>query len=252
MGRQLTVIKVGGAGLTDTSFLSTLVHNTESIIERGDAALIVHGGGPDIASLHDRLGLGFEVVDGLRVTNGDSIDLVVMVLCGLLNKRIVARLQRAGLRAVGASGIDGGILRAPYLDRKRFGEVGDTPEVQPGFLFRLIDLDYVPVVAPVAIGPNGTPVNVNADVAAQAIAIALDATTLDFVTSEPGVLRENQVIRSLTPDDTETLIQDGIVRGGMIPKIRAARVALESGVRTVRVGNLETLASGTATEAVLI
>ncbi|MEZ4649383.1 MAG: acetylglutamate kinase [Candidatus Eisenbacteria bacterium] len=252
MGRKLTVTKVGGAGLANESFLATLVRNTESIIERGDASLIVHGGGPDIAGLHGRLGLEFEVIEGLRVTNAESLDIVVMALCGLLNKRIVARLQNAGLRAVGVSGIDAGILRASYLDRSRFGEVGDAPEVQPGFLFRLIDQDYVPIVAPVAIGPGGTPVNVNADVAAQAIAIALDATELDFVTSEPGVVRDNRVIRSLTPDETESLIQEGTVRGGMIPKVRAARAALESGIRRVRVGNLDTLASGTATEAVLI
>lgn len=252
MGRKLIVTKIGGAGLGDPAFLDALVRNTKAAIERGDAPLIVHGGGPDIAILHDRLGIPFEVLQGLRITREESIDLVVMVLAGLLNKRIVARLVHSGLRAVGVSGIDAGTLYAPYLDRSAYGEVGGDPEVRPGLLFRLLDQHYVPVVAPVAMGPTGTAVNVNADVAAQAVAIALEAAALDFVTDMPGVLRDDAVIRTLHPEETESLIATGVVKGGMVPKVRAVRSALESGVHRVRVGTLESLESGTATEAVLI
>jgi acetylglutamate kinase len=252
MMSRLIVTKVGGAGLGDPGFLDALTRNTVEVVRRGDRALIVHGGGPDIASLHDRLGIPFEVRQGLRVTRDESIDLVVMALCGLLNKRIVARFLREGIRAVGVSGIDGGTLRAPFLDRDTLGDVGGDPEVHPEFLLRILEHHYVPVVAPVAIGPEGTAVNVNADVAAQAIAIALGAATLDFVTDAPGVLEEDAVIRVLRPENTESLIASGVVQGGMVPKIRAARAALESGVDRVRVGNLESLAAGTATEAALI
>ena len=252
MERRVVVTKVGGAGLGHAAFLDGLTRSTSEILQRGDAPLIVHGGGPDIASLHDRLSVPFEVRQGLRVTREESLDLVVMALCGLLNKRIVARFVSAGIRAVGISGIDAGLLRAPYLDQETLGEVGGDPEVDPGFLRQMLEQGYVPVVAPVALGPRGTAVNVNADLAAQAIAIALGAAALDFVTDTPGVLREDAVIRLLGPEDTETLIASGVVRGGMVPKVRAARAALAAGVDRVRVGNLESLAAGTATEAALV
>jgi acetylglutamate kinase len=232
--------------------LERLTRRVRTLVEEGDAPLLVHGGGPDIARLHDRLQVPFETCDGMRVTRGESMNLVVMVLCGLLNKRLVARLVSSGLRAVGLSGIDAGILEAGYLDRKRWGEVGGEPELQPGYLFHLLDRGYVPVVAPVALGPHGSAVNVNADVAAQAIAVGLDAAVLDFVTDTPGVLRGETVIETLGVEDTERLISSGIVRGGMVPKLRAARRALESGVMRVRVGDLESLERETATEAVLL
>ncbi|MCA9727898.1 MAG: acetylglutamate kinase [Candidatus Eisenbacteria bacterium] len=252
MGRRLNVTKVGGAALTDPSFLAELTRHVHTLVENDAAPLLVHGGGPEIARLHQRLDIPFEFSEGMRVTRGESMEVVTMVLAGLLNKRLVARLVSSGLRAVGISGVDAGMLRAAYLDRDRWGEVGGEPEVQPGCLYHLLDRGYIPVVAPVALGPDGNAINVNADLAAEAIAVALDAPDLDFVTDTPGVLRDERVVGTLGAEEIERLIEEGVVSGGMIPKLRAARRALESGVIRVRVGDLRSLEQETATEAVLL
>jgi acetylglutamate kinase len=215
--------------------------------------VLVHGGGPRISALHDALDEPRSTWEGLRVTSERGMEITTMVLCGLVNKALVAGLVVRGVRAIGLSGIDLGLLRADLLDPERLGRVGASPEVDVDAIVRWTD-GLVPVIAPVSLGPDGNPVNVNADTAARAIAGALGARRLDFVTDVPGVRgerRDDAPIRRLCLTDADDLLRHpSAVAGGMRPKLRSAVAAVRGGVGRVRVGNLGSLGSGTATEVV--
>lgn len=243
------VVKVGGARLVDAGDLDRLVDHVASLRAAGSRPLVVHGGGPEISELHQRLEIEVERHEGLRVTRGEGMDLTVMVLCGAVRTRIVQHFSARGVPALGVSGVDLGLLRAPLLDVDLLGRVGGPPAVDLERLHQLLGLDAVLVVTPVSIGPDGRPVNVNADDAAHAIATALEAASLDFLSDIPGVRSgDDDVLEQVQPADVERLIADGVVHGGMVPKLRAAVAALHAGVERVRIGDLATLADGTATE----
>jgi len=211
--------------------------------------VVVHGGGQDIAALQARLGLEPVKVDGLRVTDAESLAVAQMVLSGHTNKHVVRTLLAAGLDAVGLSGVDGGLLRCrkkahPTVD---LGLVGEVTSVRAGLLDKLIEAGLVPVVSPVSLGEDGQIYNVNADEAAGAIAAALAAAALDFVSNVPGVLAKGDLLPELSAAAAEALIADGTVSGGMIPKVRTALDALDRGIPRVRIVNLAGLGAGGGT-----
>lgn len=247
--RSTTVVKVGGARLARVEDLDRLVGHVQELRTAGHRPVIVHGGGPEISELHRRLEVEVEKHDGLRVTRGEGMDLTVMVLCGTVRTRLVARFAAHGVPAVGISGADLGLLHAPLLDVDLLGRVGGPPTVDVAQLRRLLALDAVVIVTPVSLGPDGGLVNVNADDAAHAIATALQADSLDFASDIPGVRDDREeILGRLDPDDVRELIADGVVTGGMVPKLKAAVAALRAGVERVRIGDLTTLSDDRATE----
>jgi len=249
---KTVVIKIGGARLSAKDDLDKLTNHVNFHKRNGFSVAIVHGGGPEISELHQRLSLPFEKRNGLRVTGKKSMELVSMVLCGTVNKRIAAHFSRRGLKSIGLSGIDGGLLNADLLDESVYGRVGRNPEVKSDLLWELFSLDYVPVIAPVALCADGGLVNINADDSALAIAMAIGASSFDFITDIPGVEnKEKNIIPEMTPKDIQTLIDNRVVRGGMIPKLQAAAKAVRSGVGCVRVGDFESIERKRATAVVV-
>ncbi len=245
---DIRVVKVGGAALDDIEYLAALTQHVKQLIADGVRVVLVHGGGKEIGEFHERLGLPFRRELGLRVTSNEGMPLVTMILCGLVNKRVVAHLNDYGVRALGISGADYGLMRASFLNEARLGRVGGPPEVSPEPLRRLLADRTVVVLAPVSLGPDGGLLNVNADVAAQSIAVALGAYSLDFVTDVEAVRGSEGPLRALQPREVQKLMASDIVTGGMIPKLQASVAAIDGGVSRVRVGNLESLVRGTATE----
>jgi acetylglutamate kinase len=211
--------------------------------------LIVHGGGKEIASWQERLGLEPHFVEGLRVTDAQSLQVAEMVLSGLVNKRLVARLVAGGVPAVGLSGVDGGLIRVERMSHPAgdLGFVGRVVEVNPTSLEALLGQGLLPVISPISLGLDGQTYNVNADHAARAIARAVGTESLVFVSDVPGVLVEGSPLPHLGTDQVEPLIRDGVIGGGMVPKVRSALAALAGGVLTVRITNLEGLRSGGGT-----
>ncbi len=243
-----TVLKVGGSLLTEEARMDALGHHVHGLLDGGGRVVVVHGGGVEIAALHDALGVPTRKRSGLRVTPAESMWITTMVLCGSVNKRLVARLLVQGIPAMGLSGIDLGLLRADLINEPSLGRVGGPPRVDDALLRMLIAQGFVPVLAPVSLGSDGEPVNVNADTAAQGIAAALGADSLDFVSDVAGVLDGDTPLRRLRPDEVQPLIARSVVSGGMVPKLQAALAALDAGVRRVRVGSVPSLRSGEATE----
>lgn len=231
---DLIVMKIGGsiAG-EDASALDAIV----SLHDSGHSLVVVHGGGPLVGDWAAKLGYETKFIRGLRVTDGPTRDLALAVLGGLANARIVAALIARSVPAVGLNGIDGGILRAQRED-SALGFVGSIRRVDSALLEELIDAGRVPVVAPAALeepAPAGEPaevLNVNADSAAGAIAAALAARLLVFVTDVPGVrAKDGKVLTTLDRDRAKALVDDGTIEGGMLPKVEACLVAAGAGCR---------------------
>jgi acetylglutamate kinase len=242
----MRVLKIGGNELDRAAFLGRLAEEVRAIDE---PVVIVHGGGRAIADLQARLGLKTVKVEGLRVTDPESLRVVEMVLSGSANKQIVAALVTAGVDALGLSGVDRGLLRCekkahPTAD---LGLVGEIVQVQTDVLMELVATGVTPVVSPISLGLDGRTYNINADQAAGAVAQALGADLLDFVSNVPGVLQDGHVLPTLTAAEAERLIETEVIREGMVPKVRAALTALEQGVRRARIVDLDGLAAGGGT-----
>ena len=240
----MRVIKIGGNELNDPGFLPLLAewvaHTTKPEKGIGESVVIVHGGGRDIAMMQAQVGLEPKKVDGLRITDPDSLTVAQMVLSGHTNKQIVASLLVTGVDAVGLSGVDGRLLTAhkkehPSVD---LGLVGEITEVRADLLLNLGAQGITAVISPISLGQDGFIYNVNADEAASAIALALHADLLDFISNVPGVLNNGQVVSQLTASQTEDLINQGIINGGMVPKVRGALTAVAKGVPRARIVNL--------------
>jgi acetylglutamate kinase len=240
------VIKVGGNELDDTAFVDALVGVVGQLVE---PPVLVHGGGKEIRSLQERLGLEPQYIDGLRVTDLESLAVVQMVLAGRVNKRLVAALNVRGVDAFGMSGVDRGAVKAEKLEHPAgdLGWVGRVVAVRSEVFHRLLSDGITPVLSPICWGADGSMFNVNADHVALAVASELAAETLVFLSNVPGVMNEDQLVESISPAQVETLIADGVVLGGMVPKIRSAVEAVARGVGAVRITNLEGLAEGTGT-----
>ncbi|MFQ5410023.1 MAG: acetylglutamate kinase [Anaerolineales bacterium] len=240
------VLKIGGNELDDPDFLTALAL---AVAEQPEPVVIVHGGGRSISSLQTRLGLEPRQVDGLRITDQESLSVTEMVLSGQANKRIVRALLGAGLDALGLSGVDRGLLRCRKLEHAKadLGLVGEIVSVRAEVITALVQQGVAPVISPVSLGLDGNTYNVNADHAASAIASAVGASLLDFVSNVPGVTSEGAVLPQLTRAETDELIASGVINGGMVPKVRSALRALEEGVRAVRIVNLEGIIRGGGT-----
>ncbi len=245
----MRVLKIGGNELADRAFLRGLAIAVASL---PGPTVLVHGGGQAIADLQQRLGLKVVKIDGLRVTDAESMQVVEMVLSGAINKLLVRALLAQGLDAIGLSGVDGGLLRCRPKQHETadLGFVGEIESVRAAWLRRLIDQGGLPVISPVSLSSDNQTYNINADEAAAAVAVALDAAQLDFISNVPGVVDTSQsdaVIPTLTVAETERLIAAGTIHGGMVPKVRAALHAVAQGVPRARVVNLEALATGGTT-----
>lgn len=242
------VIKIGGNEMNAPGFLDELARQI-AMLSAGEPLIIVHGGGQEIAALQSRLGIEPLKVDGLRVTNAESLAVAQMVLSGHTNKAIVKALLAGGLDAVGISGVDGGLLRCRKKQHSTvdLGLVGEVVRVRTDLLRRLSAEGTIPVISPISLGEDGQTYNVNADEAAGAIAQALSAGALDFVSNVPGVLDQGRVLPGLTPPEAEALIRDGVISGGMIPKTRTALDALGRGVPNVRIVDLAGLSANGGT-----
>lgn len=238
----VAVVKVGGHEVDDAAWLARLAR---SVAKRGGATVVVHGGGKEVSALQRTLGAEPEWRDGLRVTTPETMRAVAMVLTGIVNKRIVSALLAAGADAAGISGEDGGLLGARFSHGGALGRTGEIESVRCELLHGWMEIGIVPVVSPVSRGPDGGAVNVNADDAAAAVAAALGADELLFVSNVAGVLADGAVIGSIEADEVERLIGDGTASGGMAPKLRAAARAAP-GVGRVRIGGVEMLDDGDA------
>jgi acetylglutamate kinase len=228
------VIKCGGSTLEQLpdTFYSDIV----SLQKSGTVPVIVHGGGPAISKVLNQMGIEPNFIDGLRVTDEQTLQVAQMVLIGQTNKQIVGRIQQAGGRSVGISGIDGSTIQV-IQGPEHLGFVGIVEKVDPFVIEALCTAGCIPVIAPIGVDQAGQFYNVNADTAAGAVAGALGVTRLMMVTDVPGVLRETDGVRELIPELNESqikqLIQDGIIYGGMIPKVTAALDALGQQVEEV-------------------
>jgi acetylglutamate kinase len=243
---QIVVVKYGGHAMTDPALAKTFARDMVMLKLCGVHPVVVHGGGPQINRMLDRLAVKSEFREGLRVTDKETMEVVEMVLSGSINKSIVASIQAAGGRAVGISGKDGNLLIAERffkdksdpatgkVERIDLGFVGEPHRVNTEILSTIIKSDAIPVIAPVGVGQDGESYNVNADTAAGAIAIALNAKRLLLLTDVAGVLdKDKQLIHELTLPEIPMLIAEGTITGGMIPKIESCVAVVESGVEGV-------------------
>jgi acetylglutamate kinase len=239
------VLKVSGHELDDAAYL---VDFAAAVRDQQAPILIVHGGGAEISALQKSMGIEPRYIEGVRITDSLSLKVVEMVLCGPVNKRLVRCLLDAGLDALGISGVDRGLVRAAKMTHpaQDMGFTGTVTSVRGDVLLAMLEQGITPVIAPVCLG-EGTAYNVNADHVAGAIAAAVDASRLVFLTNVQGVLVNETLVPTLTPDQTRALIADGVIFGGMIPKVQTALHALETGVSRAVITNLEGLRSGTGT-----
>lgn len=240
------VIKYGGHAMVDEHLKKQFALNVILLKQIGINPVIVHGGGPQINNLLERLGIKPSYVQGMRVTDGETMDVVEMVLVGKVNKEIVGLINHCGGKAVGLSGRDGDLVCAEKLKVSKkgdfpqqdappelidLGRVGQVTRINTGVLESLYQQDFIPVIAPVGVGDDGQAFNINADLVAGAIAGALSAEKLILLTDVPGVKDKNgQLITTLPRQDLEGLIDDGTIVGGMIPKVRCCEDALRRGV----------------------
>lgn len=237
------VIKYGGHAMGDPELAEFFARDIVFLKQVGINPIVVHGGGPQIAQMLERLKIQSSFIDGLRVTDSATVEIVEMVLSGSINKQIVSAINAAGGTAIGLSGKDGNLIRARKLRRTQkntdsniekildLGFVGEPIEINADVLLEFAESDIIPVIAPIGVGKDGTTYNINADTAAGAIAAAVDAARLMMLTDVPGVLdKSGGLIAELTADEARLAIEDGTVSGGMIPKVQTCLDAVDRGV----------------------
>jgi acetylglutamate kinase len=240
---KTVVIKYGGHAMGDDALGLQFARDVVLLKQVGINPVVVHGGGPQIGKMLERLKIKSEFVDGLRVTDAATVEIVEMVLAGSINKQLVSLINRAGGTAVGLSGKDGSLVQARKVTRTivdpdshiekvlDLGFVGEPDVVNPHVLSILARSDIIPVIAPTGIGPNGETYNINADTVAGAIAGALGATRLLLLTDVAGVLdRDKKLVQELTIEQAQQMIREGVISGGMIPKIETCLTAVIQGV----------------------
>jgi acetylglutamate kinase len=238
---KIVVVKYGGNALAGTSEHDALELFAQDIVLMrlvGMRPLVVHGGGPQISDLMTRLGKTTEFRNGLRVTDAETVDIARMVLIGQVNPQIVAAINVHGRYAVGVSGEDAGLIMATARDPE-LGFVGDVTQINPEILHGLLDNEFIPVVATVGTDATGQAYNINADTVAGAIAEAVGAEKLIYLTDIEGLRREvhdaSTLIRQTTPDELEELISTGVIAGGMIPKVSSCSAAVRNGVHRAHI-----------------
>ena len=242
------VVKLGGNAMVDDALEQTFARDIVLMKVVGMNPIVVHGGGPQIGELLEKLNIQSRFVDGMRVTDAETMDVVEMVLGGLVNQKIVSRINAAGGRAIGVTGKDGELVQARKLSITRrspeleapeiidIGHVGEVTHVSTDVIELLTSQDFIPVIAPIGVGPDGESYNINADVVAGKVAESTRAEKLVLLTNTPGLLnRSGEVLTGLDAGQVAALIEDGTVDGGMLPKIRCALEAVEAGVRSVHI-----------------
>ena len=238
----IVVVKYGGSAMVDEKLKKSVIKDIALLKYIGFKPVVIHGGGKEITSLLDRLGKKTEFVDGLRVTDGETAAVAEMVLSGSIGKSLVENLEAVGIEACGINGKDGHTLQARkkvYKNGSDLGFVGEIEKVDTHLIETLIHSGYVPVISPVGVDMFSQTYNINADYAASAIAGALSAQKLVFLTDVEGILRDKDdpstIIRRMSAEEARTLIADGTIKGGMIPKVECCLDALDKGVRSVHV-----------------
>jgi acetylglutamate kinase len=248
--QQIVIVKYGGHAMGNSDLAECFAKDIVLLEQSGVKPIVVHGGGPQIGALLDRLKIKSEFADGLRVTDRETVEIVEMVLAGSINKQIVAEINRLGGRACGISGKDANLMIARKLERKvrdpnsnierviDLGFVGEPEKVNPGIVEVIARGDLIPVVAPIGVSRDGVTFNINADTFASALAAAMKAMRLLLLTDVPGVLdRQGQLIPRLTVSHARALIADGTITGGMIPKVESCIEVVEAGVDGVVIIN---------------
>ena len=247
-GRTI-VIKYGGNAMVDEELKRGFARDVVLMKLVGMNPVVVHGGGPQIGSLLERIGKKSEFVDGLRVTDSETIDVVEMVLGGLVNKSIVALINAQGGRAVGLSGKDGGMIQTRKLLLRQgqsdddgevvdIGQVGEIEQIDPAVVDTLDQANFIPVIAPIGAGADGKAYNINADTVAGSLAVTLKAEKLILLTNTPGVLdSDDQLLELLSETEAQNLIEQGVISGGMLPKVQCALEAVAGGVRTATISD---------------
>ncbi|MGL4523357.1 MAG: acetylglutamate kinase [Bacilli bacterium] len=232
--KGIFIIKCGGSVLEQLS--ESFFESISLLHSQGERIVIVHGGGPAINRTVQQMQLHTEMVNGLRKTTDEVLDVVDMVLCGKMNKQLVRMLQKSGLKSVGLSGSDGGMFTAvPHKDKDTLGWVGEIGSVDGTIVETLLDKGYVVVVSPITTDCNGQVYNINADTAASQLASALGATSMLFVTDVPGILKEGILIPEISQEGIAELVADGTIYGGMIPKVEGALQSLQGAIEEVRI-----------------
>ena len=246
-GRTI-VVKYGGNAMTDEDLKASFARDIVLMQAVGMRPIVVHGGGPQIGELLERLNIESKFIDGMRVTTEETMDVVEMVLGGLVNKEIVSLLNLAGGRAMGLTGKDGQFIRAKQLKIERkspeleapeiidIGHVGQVESIDTRVLTMLTESDVIPVVAPIGVGEHGESYNINADLVAGKLAEVLKAEKLMLLTNTAGVLdKRGEVVTGLVADEVNVLIDDGTISGGMLPKVGCALSAVNAGVNSAHI-----------------
>ena len=245
---KTVIIKYGGNAMIDENLKAGFAQDIVLMKLVGINPIVVHGGGPQIGNLLERLNISTEFVNGMRVTNSETMDIVEMVLGGQVNKDIVNLINMAGGKAVGLTGKDGDFIRARKIDMTQFskesgaseifdiGHVGEVSSIDPSVVKMLSQSDFIPVIAPIGVGADGRSYNINADLVAGKVAEVLKAEKLILLTNIPGILdKQGNLLTGLTLEDIDSLIADGTISGGMIPKTRCGTDALKGGVNSVHI-----------------
>ena len=242
------VIKYGGNAMVEESLKSSFARDNVLLKLVGVNPVIVHGGGPQIGQYLERIGKESTFIDGMRVTDRETMDIVEMVLGGLVNKEIVSLINQHGGRAVGLTGKDGGLIRAEAMEIKRnsaelnateiidLGHVGKVRSIDPSVVHMLDTGKFIPVIAPIGVGEDGTSYNINADLVAGKMASVLSAEKLLLLTNTTGVIdKQDKLVTGINAEQTRALINDKTIHGGMLPKVNCALDAVNSGVKTAHI-----------------
>jgi acetylglutamate kinase len=243
LDRKTVVIKFGGNAMVDEQLKSSFAQDIVLLKQVGVNPVIVHGGGPQIGKLLEQIGKESHFIEGMRVTDNETMDVVEMVLGGLVNKQIVSLINSHGGRAVGLTGKDGGLINARKMkltsanaENHDLGQVGEVDTIDPAVVKMLDDDDFIPVIAPIGVGKDGASYNINADLVAGKLASVLGAEKLLLLTNTPGVLDpEGKLLTGISARETDSLIEQGIIHGGMLPKVKCALDAVKSGVKTSQI-----------------
>lgn len=245
---KTVVIKYGGNAMTEETLKHSFARDIVLLKQVGVNPVVVHGGGPQIGDLLKRIGKESKFIDGMRVTDRETMDVVEMVLGGLVNKSIVTLINQAGGRAVGLTGKDGGLIRARKMNLTRqqdatdapeiidLGHVGEVNTIDPSVVSMLDDDNFIPVIAPIGVGDDGASYNINADIVAGKLATVLGAEKLLLLTNTTGIMdKQGELLTGLDFKRVEILIEDGTISGGMLPKVGCALDAVKSGVKTAHI-----------------
>jgi acetylglutamate kinase len=241
------VVKYGGNAMTDPELENSFARDIVLMKTVGLNPIVVHGGGPQIGDMLKRIGKVSEFIDGMRITDAETMDIVEMVLGGLVNKSIVGLINQNGGRAIGLTGKDANLIRAKRMTLAKadadgnmqhidIGQVGEVAGIKTDLLELMFNSDFIPVIAPIGVGDDGESYNINADLVAGKVAEALKAEKLILLTNIPGVMdKSKNVLTGLTTKDVDALIADGTIYGGMLPKIACALDAVKGGVQSAHI-----------------